>query len=109
MDTKGEMRMKRTILDVLNVAAIVMALSAATVAQQAVAQTPAPRVNSTEQGIPEGGVKVTPDTYIRAETDRQFAEIVKMAGGVIASCEPASWTGRRADLPSGDVGTWECR
>jgi hypothetical protein len=27
-------------------------------------------------------VKVTPDTYIRAETDRQFAEIVKMAGGV---------------------------
>jgi hypothetical protein len=27
-------------------------------------------------------VKVTPDTYIRAETDRQFADIVKMAGGV---------------------------
>jgi hypothetical protein len=27
-------------------------------------------------------VKVTPETYIRAETDRQFAEIVKMAGGV---------------------------
>jgi len=76
------MKMKRTILDVLNFAAIVMALSAATVAQQAVAQTPAPKENSTKQGIPKGGAKVTPDTYIRAETDRQFAEIVKMAGGV---------------------------
>jgi hypothetical protein len=28
------------------------------------------------------GVKVTPETYIRAETDRQFGNIVKMAGGV---------------------------
>ena len=82
MDTNGEMKMKRTILNALNVAAIVMALSAATVAQQAVAQTPAPKENSTKQGIPAGGVKVTPNTYIRAETDRQFAEIVKMAGGV---------------------------
>jgi hypothetical protein len=27
-------------------------------------------------------IKVTPGTYIRAESDRQFAEIVKMAGGV---------------------------
>jgi len=27
-------------------------------------------------------VKVTPQTYIRAETDRQFGEGVKMAGGV---------------------------
>jgi hypothetical protein len=27
-------------------------------------------------------VTVTPDTYIRAETDRQFGTIVKMAGGV---------------------------
>lgn len=27
-------------------------------------------------------VKVTPETYIRAETDRQFGEIVKMAGGI---------------------------
>jgi len=27
-------------------------------------------------------VKVTPETYIRAETDRQFGEIVKMSGGV---------------------------
>jgi hypothetical protein len=25
---------------------------------------------------------VTPETYIRAETDRQFGEIAKMAGGV---------------------------
>jgi hypothetical protein len=82
MDTEGRLKMKRTILNALDVAAIVMALSAATVAQQAVAQTPAPGVKSTKQGIPEGGVKVTPDTYIRAETDRQFAEIVRMAGGV---------------------------
>jgi hypothetical protein len=74
--------MKRTILDALNIAAIVMALYGATVAQQAVAQTPAPGENSTKQGIPEGGVKVTPDTYIRAETDRQFAEIARMAGAV---------------------------
>jgi hypothetical protein len=28
------------------------------------------------------GVVVTPDTYIRAETDRQFGEIARMAGGV---------------------------
>jgi hypothetical protein len=27
-------------------------------------------------------VKVTPETYIRAETDRQFGEIEKMAGGI---------------------------
>jgi hypothetical protein len=27
-------------------------------------------------------VKVTPETYIRAETDRQFGEIVQMAGGI---------------------------
>lgn len=27
-------------------------------------------------------VKVTPETYIRAETDRQFGDVVKMAGGV---------------------------
>lgn len=27
-------------------------------------------------------VKVTPETYIRAESDRQFGDIVKMAGGV---------------------------
>jgi hypothetical protein len=25
---------------------------------------------------------VTPETYIRAESDRQFATVVKMAGGV---------------------------
>ncbi|MFN7732931.1 MAG: hypothetical protein ACK5OB_13580 [Pirellula sp.] len=30
-------------------------------------------------------IKVTPETYIRAETDRQFGEIVKMAGASIAS------------------------
>jgi hypothetical protein len=82
MDTNGEMKMKRTILNALNVAAIVMALYAATVAQQAVAQTPTPKENRMKQGIPEAGVKVTPETYIRAETDRQFAEIVRMAGGV---------------------------
>jgi hypothetical protein len=46
--------------------ACALAISAAAHAQ---AQTTAP-------------VKVTPETYIRAETDRQFAEIVKMAGGV---------------------------
>ena len=45
MDTKGEIRMKRTILDALNVAAIVTALSAAPVAQQAFAQTPVPKEN----------------------------------------------------------------
>ena len=28
------------------------------------------------------GVKVTPQTYIRAESDRQFGKIVKLAGGV---------------------------
>lgn len=28
------------------------------------------------------GTRVTPETYIRAETDRQFGNVVKMAGGV---------------------------
>ena len=27
-------------------------------------------------------IKVTPETYIRAESDRQFGDIVKMAGGL---------------------------
>jgi hypothetical protein len=39
-------------------------------------------MESTRPGIPEADIKVTPETYIRAETDRQFAEIVKMAGGI---------------------------
>jgi hypothetical protein len=82
MDTKGEMKMKRTILYALNFAAIVIVLSAAPVAQQAFAQTRAPKEKSTTEGLLEGGFRVMPDTYIRAETDRQFAEIVKMAGGV---------------------------
>jgi len=30
----------------------------------------------------ETGVKVTPETYIRAESDRQFGNVVKMAGGM---------------------------
>ena len=34
------------------------------------------------QAQPTAPVKVTPETYIRAETDRQFADIAKMAGGV---------------------------
>jgi hypothetical protein len=28
------------------------------------------------------GTRVTPETYIRAETDRQFGNVVRMAGGV---------------------------
>ena len=35
-----------------------------------------------EQQDSAAGVKVTPGTYIRAESDRQFGNIVKMAGGV---------------------------
>jgi len=31
---------------------------------------------------PETGIEVTPETYIRAETDRQFGIVNKMAGGV---------------------------
>jgi hypothetical protein len=34
------------------------------------------------QQDPASGVEVTPETYIRAESDRQFGNIVKMAGGV---------------------------
>ena len=56
----------KTKLTSLFAVACALAISAAAHAQ---AQTTAP-------------VKVTPETYIRAETDRQFAEIVKMAGGV---------------------------
>jgi hypothetical protein len=36
--------------------------------------------NKTEQSM--ASTLVTPDTYIRAETDRQFGVVVKMAGGV---------------------------
>lgn len=39
-------------------------------------------MESTRPGLPEADINVTPETYIRAETDRQFAEIVKMAGGI---------------------------
>jgi hypothetical protein len=39
-------------------------------------------MESTRPGLPETDINVTPETYIRAETDRQFAEIVKMAGGI---------------------------
>ncbi len=74
--------MKRTTLNALNLAAIAMALCAAAVAQPVCAQTSVLKENITQQSPPEAGVKVTPETYIRAETDRQFAEIVKMAGGV---------------------------
>ncbi len=38
--------------------------------------------NSMQQDILKTGIQVTPETYIRAETDRQFAEIAKMAGGI---------------------------
>ena len=34
------------------------------------------------QQDPASGVEVTPETYIRAECDRQFGNVVKMAGGV---------------------------
>ena len=37
---------------------------------------------SQEQKQAEIPVKVTPETYIHAETDRQFAEVVKMSGGM---------------------------
>jgi hypothetical protein len=40
------------------------------------------KVESTRLGDREADINVTPDTYIRAETDRQFAEILKMAGGI---------------------------
>jgi hypothetical protein len=39
-------------------------------------------MESTRPSRPEAEINVTPETYIRAETDRQFAEIAKMAGGV---------------------------
>lgn len=74
--------MKRTTLNALSLAGVVMALCGATVAQPVCAQSPVPKENSTQQRRQEAGVMVTPKTYIRAETDRQFAEIVKMAGGV---------------------------
>src|SRR5512137_266943 len=35
-----------------------------------------------QPAVPATGVKVSPETYIRAESDRQFGNIVKMAGGV---------------------------
>lgn len=37
---------------------------------------------STMASHAESPVKVTPETYIRAETDRQFAEVAKMSGGM---------------------------
>src|SRR5512139_799015 len=35
-----------------------------------------------QPAAPATGVKVSPEAYIRAESDRQFGNIVKMAGGV---------------------------
>jgi len=74
--------MNRTTFSALNLAGVVMALYGATVALPVCAQSPVPKGNVTQQRPPQAGVKVTPKTYIRAETDRQFAEIVKMAGGI---------------------------
>ncbi|MFS6827261.1 DUF1254 domain-containing protein [Cyanobium sp. ATX-6F1] len=74
--------MKRTTRKIFNFAGVVMALCATTIVQPVAAQTPVVKQSITQQRLPEAGVKVTPKTYIRAETDRQFAEIVKMAGGV---------------------------
>ena len=46
-------------------------------------QPPLQRVAAVQAKAQETtAVKVTPETYIRAESDRQFSEIVKMAGGV---------------------------
>ena len=46
-------------------------------------QPPLQRVAAVQATAPETpAVKVTPETYIRAESDRQFGEVVKMAGGV---------------------------
>jgi hypothetical protein len=55
----------------MNTCAVRLAVGMATIATSLQAHA---RTNET--------IKVTPNTYIRAETDRQFAEIVKMAGGV---------------------------
>ncbi|MCP9850709.1 DUF1254 domain-containing protein [Cyanobium sp. Morenito 9A2] len=74
--------MKQITLKVLNLAGVVMALGIVAIAQPVSAQSPVPKQKITHQRASEAGVKVTPETYIRAETDRQFAEIVKMAGGV---------------------------
>jgi hypothetical protein len=74
--------MKRTTLNVLNLVAVVIALSAAIGPPQVSAQTPTSKDNNMKQDLLKTNVTVTPETYIRAETDRQFAEIVKMAGGI---------------------------
>ena len=66
MEAKGEIKVNpMKAITSLFAFACALAISAA----HAQAQTTAP-------------VKVTPETYIRAETDRQFAEIAKMAGGI---------------------------
>lgn len=39
-------------------------------------------MESTRPGLPEADINVTPETHIQAETDRQFADIVEMAGGI---------------------------
>lgn len=74
--------MKQTGLNRSYFAAIAIVFYGAAVALPVCAQSPVPKGNMTQQRPPEASVKVTPETYIRAETDRQFAEIVKMAGGI---------------------------
>lgn len=74
--------MKHATLNLLNFVAVLMAVCAMVVPQRAYAQPPTSKDDSMKQGLLEANVKVTPETYIRAETDRQFAEIAKMAGGI---------------------------
>ena len=70
---KGEQTLKRTQSFTL------IALFAACLTLPAFAQTPAP---ISTPGKVETGIKVTPETYIHAETDRTFNNTIKLAGGV---------------------------
>ncbi len=82
MKVKGVNRMNLTTLNGTTLAGVLIALYGASVAQPVWAQSSVPNQTMTQQRPADAGVKVTPKTYIRAETDRQFAEIVKMAGGI---------------------------
>ncbi len=78
----SEINMKPISLNIFPLFAILMALSTAITPPQVFAQTPTSKDNNMKQDLLKTNVTVTPETYIRAETDRQFAEIVKMAGGI---------------------------
>ena len=72
----------KTIRSQILIAAALSGALACTPATEHKAAAPAAPAATAPSAQAAAGVQVTPETYIHAESDRQFGNIVKMAGGV---------------------------